>query len=67
MKKTTGMHFIIKLLKISDEEKILKVAREIRHIIHRGKRNKHGNRFVVVIVFVGNNANKRQWSTIFKY
>ena len=35
MKKTTLKHIRIKLLKINDEEKFLKVATEKRHIMYR--------------------------------
>lgn len=61
MKKTTEKHIIVKLLKTKDEEKILKVAREKRHIIYRGEREKHDNWF-----FVENNVNKREWGSVFR-
>lgn len=40
MKKTTLSHVILKLLKTSGKEKILKVAKENRHIMYKGTKIK---------------------------
>lgn len=43
MKKTTEKYIRVKLLETRDGNKILKVAREKRHITYRGERDKSVN------------------------
>lgn len=57
MKKTIPRHIIIKLLKTSVKEKILKAARG-RHITHRENKDKNDSRLL--------RQARRQWSFVYK-
>lgn len=61
MKKTTPSHLIIKLLKCSDKEKILKAHQKKIHRIYWVTYIK----ITVNFLSENNNNNKRQWSSIF--
>lgn len=59
-KKTPPWYIIIKLLKTSNEEKILKMGREKRYIMYRGRQIKNDKNFSIETM-----KTRRRWN-IFK-